>query len=65
MIPTAELGLQELKERAFQHIVKSLTVDNVVHEAFSAFSVAFEDVRKVRPSVRLLPESLLCSFRQV
>ena len=47
MIPTAELGLQELKERAFQHIVKSLTVDNVTYEVFSAFSVAFEDVRKV------------------
>ena len=42
-----ELGLQELKERAFQHIVKSLTVDNVTHEVFSAFSVAFEDVRRV------------------
>ncbi|RDX50240.1 hypothetical protein OH76DRAFT_1380865 [Lentinus brumalis] len=42
-----QLGLQELKERAFQHIVKSLTVDTVVHEVFSAFSTAFEDVRKV------------------
>ncbi|KAM5538632.1 hypothetical protein V8D89_007661 [Ganoderma adspersum] len=42
-----KLELQDLKDRAFQHIVRSLTVDNVVHEAFSAFSVAFEDVRKV------------------
>ena len=42
-----ELGLQDLKERAFQHIVKSLTVDNVTYEVFSAFSVAFEDVRKI------------------
>ncbi|RPD77408.1 hypothetical protein L226DRAFT_532213 [Lentinus tigrinus ALCF2SS1-7] len=42
-----QLGLQDLKERAFQHIVKSLTVDTVVHEVFSAFSAAFEDVRKV------------------
>ena len=45
---TAELELQDLKDRAFQHIVKSLTVENVAHEAFSAFSAAFEDVRKVR-----------------
>ncbi|PIL22908.1 hypothetical protein GSI_15604 [Ganoderma sinense ZZ0214-1] len=42
-----KLELQDLKERAFQHIVRSLTVDNVMHEAFSAFSAAFEDVRKV------------------
>ncbi|KAH9925412.1 uncharacterized protein BXZ73DRAFT_91126 [Epithele typhae] len=42
-----KIGLQELKDRAFQHITKSLTVDNVTHEVFSAFSVAFEDVRKV------------------
>ncbi|KAI8978849.1 hypothetical protein BD414DRAFT_421643 [Trametes punicea] len=41
------LGLQELKERAFKHIIKSLTVENVAYEAFSAFAAAFEDVRKV------------------
>ncbi|KAH9890071.1 hypothetical protein C8Q73DRAFT_653179 [Cubamyces lactineus] len=41
------LGLQELKERAFQHIEKSLTIENVTYEAFSAFTAAFEDVRKV------------------
>ncbi|KAI0771134.1 hypothetical protein BD413DRAFT_551227 [Trametes elegans] len=41
------LGLHELKNRAFQHIIKSLTVENVANEAFSAFSAAFEDVRKV------------------
>ncbi|KAI0366633.1 hypothetical protein BV20DRAFT_971558 [Pilatotrama ljubarskyi] len=41
------LGLQDLKDRAFRHIVKSLTVANVAQEAFSAFSAAFEDVRKV------------------
>lgn len=40
--------MQELKDRAFRHIVKSLTVENVAVEAFSAFSAAFEDVRKVR-----------------
>ncbi|KAI0084787.1 hypothetical protein BDY19DRAFT_1077254 [Irpex rosettiformis] len=42
-----KLDLQELKERAFQHIVKSLTVDNVAYEVFSDFSAAFEDVRKI------------------
>ncbi|KAL7280202.1 hypothetical protein ACG7TL_006621 [Trametes sanguinea] len=41
------LGLQDLKDRAFKHIVKSLTVENVAYEAFSAFAAAFEDVRKV------------------
>lgn len=39
--------LPKLKERAFQHIIKSLTVDNVAYEVFSDFSAAFEDVRKV------------------
>jgi len=42
-----KLDLQELKDRAFQHIIKSLTVDNVAYEVFSDFSAAFEDVRKV------------------
>lgn len=44
----SELDLQELRERAFQHIIKSLTVHNVAYEVFSTFSAAFEDVRKVR-----------------
>lgn len=42
------LDLQELKERAFQHIIRSLTVNNVAYEVFSDFSSAFDDVRKVR-----------------
>lgn len=37
-----------MKERAFRHIVQSLTVENVAYEVFSDFSAAFEDVRKVR-----------------
>jgi len=45
-----KLGLNELKARAFQHIVKSLTVSNVSHEIFSSFSAAFEDVRKIQVS---------------
>ncbi|OBZ68962.1 hypothetical protein A0H81_11068 [Grifola frondosa] len=43
-----KLDLQELKERAFLHITKSLTVNNVAYEVFSTFSSAFEDVRKVQ-----------------
>ncbi|KDQ62554.1 hypothetical protein JAAARDRAFT_30458 [Jaapia argillacea MUCL 33604] len=43
-----KLDLRELKDRAFQHIVKSLTVDNVPYEVFSTFSATFEDVRKVQ-----------------
>ncbi|KAI0045686.1 hypothetical protein FA95DRAFT_1495126 [Auriscalpium vulgare] len=42
-----KLDLSELKERAFQHIVKSLTVENVPYEVFSTFSATFEVVRKV------------------
>ncbi|KAF9505097.1 hypothetical protein BS47DRAFT_1368336 [Hydnum rufescens UP504] len=41
-----KLGLTELRKRAFDHILKSLTVANVPYEAFSSFSAAFEDVRK-------------------
>ncbi|KAF8584490.1 hypothetical protein K439DRAFT_1346016, partial [Ramaria rubella] len=43
-----KLDLRELKNRAFQHIVKSLTVTNVAYEVFSSFSATFEDVRKVQ-----------------
>ncbi|KAI0056539.1 hypothetical protein BV25DRAFT_1864558 [Artomyces pyxidatus] len=42
-----KLDLSELKERAFQHITKSLTVENVPYEVFSTFSATFEVVRKV------------------
>ncbi|EIN12541.1 hypothetical protein PUNSTDRAFT_118336 [Punctularia strigosozonata HHB-11173 SS5] len=41
------LDMLELKERAFQHIAKSLTIDNVPHEVFSNFSATFSQVRKV------------------
>ncbi|KZT09315.1 uncharacterized protein LAESUDRAFT_723049 [Laetiporus sulphureus 93-53] len=41
------LDLQELKQRARDYIVKSLTVDNVAYEVFSTFSAAFEEIRKV------------------
>ena len=52
------LDLQELKERAFQHIIKSLTVENVAYEVFSDFSATFEDVRKVCADGRLPCRSL-------
>ncbi|KAH9980056.1 hypothetical protein BGW80DRAFT_1272964 [Lactifluus volemus] len=42
-----KLGLTELKTRAFEHITKSLTVENVPYEVFSTFSATFEVVRKV------------------
>ncbi|KIM43361.1 hypothetical protein M413DRAFT_444189 [Hebeloma cylindrosporum] len=41
------LDLSELKERAAQHIMKSLTVDNIGYEVFSPFAAAFEAIRKV------------------
>ena len=43
-----ELDLKDLKERASQHIIKSLTVTNVPHEVFSSFSAAFDEIRKVQ-----------------
>ncbi|KAG8849080.1 hypothetical protein FRB91_010269 [Serendipita sp. 411] len=43
-----KLDLAELKERAREHIVKSLTVTNIPHEVFSSFSATFEDIRRVQ-----------------
>ncbi|OAX42125.1 hypothetical protein K503DRAFT_683973 [Rhizopogon vinicolor AM-OR11-026] len=43
-----KLGLLDLKERAYQHIQKSLTVENIPYEVFSPFSATFSDVRKVQ-----------------
>jgi len=42
------LDLDDLKQRAFQFIIRSLTVENVPYEVFSTFSAAFEEVRKVQ-----------------
>jgi len=50
----SELDLAELKQRAFGHIVASLSVDNIVDEVFGGFAATFADVRKVR----LLPSIL-------
>jgi len=43
-----KLNLLELKARAFKHIIKSMTVQNIPHEMFSSFSARFEEVRKVQ-----------------
>jgi len=43
-----KLNLLDLKARAFKHIIKSMTVQNIPHEAFSSFSARFEEVRKVQ-----------------
>ncbi|KAG8214652.1 hypothetical protein J3R82DRAFT_9730 [Butyriboletus roseoflavus] len=43
-----KLGLLELRERAYQHIQKSLTVENIPFEVFSPFSATFAEVRKVQ-----------------
>ncbi|RDB17958.1 hypothetical protein Hypma_000942 [Hypsizygus marmoreus] len=42
------LDLRELKERASQHIFKSLTVENIAFEVFSPFSAAFDEIRQVQ-----------------
>ena len=41
------IGLLDLKQRACQHIIRSLTVSNVPYEVFSSFSAAYDEVRKV------------------
>ncbi|KAG9315722.1 hypothetical protein JVU11DRAFT_3369 [Chiua virens] len=43
-----KLGLLELREKAFQHIQQSLTVENIPLEVFSPFSATFAEVRKVQ-----------------
>ncbi|KAH7914269.1 hypothetical protein BJ138DRAFT_1144217 [Hygrophoropsis aurantiaca] len=43
-----KLDLVALKERASQHIQRSLTVGNIPYEVFSPFSATFADIRKVQ-----------------
>lgn len=40
--------MPELKQRAYEHIVRSLTPANVPYEVFSSFSAQYEEVRKVQ-----------------
>ncbi|CAH7667576.1 hypothetical protein BY996DRAFT_4579384 [Phakopsora pachyrhizi] len=42
-----KLNLVDLKARAYDHITKSLTVQNIPLEVFSSFTSAFEEVRRV------------------
>ncbi|ORY43939.1 hypothetical protein BCR35DRAFT_311190 [Leucosporidium creatinivorum] len=48
-----KIGLNELKERAFDHIVKSLTVQNIPYEVFGSFSSRFEEIKRVEISFLL------------
>ena len=45
--------MPELKNRAFEHIVRSLTVETIPYEAFSAFSSQFGEVRKIEVEMML------------
>ncbi|BGP22026.1 hypothetical protein Rt10032_c18g6015 [Rhodotorula toruloides] len=42
-----KMGLVELKERAFEHIVSSLNAQNIVYEVFGSFVSRFDEVRRV------------------
>lgn len=42
------LVLNYLSELPSQHIIKSLTVENIAYEVFSPFAAAFEQIRKVK-----------------
>lgn len=42
-----KLGLTDLKQRAFQHITRSLTAANIPYETFSSFSASYDEIRKV------------------
>ncbi|GAA5978850.1 hypothetical protein JCM11641_003586 [Rhodosporidiobolus odoratus] len=42
-----KMGLTELKERAYEHVVQSLTAQNIVYEVFGSFSQRFDEIRRV------------------
>lgn len=42
-----KLDLPRLRQRAFQHIISQLTVQNCPFEVFTNFSATYEQVRKV------------------
>jgi hypothetical protein len=48
-----KLNIPELKNRAFEHIVQSLTIETIPYEVFSAFSDQFPEVRKVQLDMML------------
>ncbi|KAG6841703.1 hypothetical protein C0991_007975 [Blastosporella zonata] len=66
------LDLPILKARASQHIVKSLTVDNIAYEIFTPFAAAFNDIRKVQVDFFLAhwkdiraSDSMRCVWQQI
>lgn len=48
-----KLNLIELKSRAFEHITRSLTVQNIPMEVFSSFTSAYEEIRKIEVNYML------------
>ncbi|GAA6007942.1 hypothetical protein JCM11491_006550 [Sporobolomyces phaffii] len=42
-----KMNIVELKQLAFDHIISSLTPQNVVYEAFGSFSARFEEIKRV------------------
>jgi len=48
-----KLNLTELKSRAFEHITRSLTVQNIPMEVFSSFTSAYEEIRKIEVNYML------------
>jgi hypothetical protein len=48
-----KLNMTELKCRAFEHIVQSLSIESIPYEVFSAFSEQFPEVRKVQIDMML------------
>ena len=48
-----KLNMPELKARAFEHIISSLTIETIPYEAFSSFSDRFREIRKVQIDMML------------
>ncbi|GAA5820780.1 hypothetical protein JCM11251_003157 [Rhodosporidiobolus azoricus] len=42
-----KMDLVELKGRAYEHVVGSLTAENIVYEVFGSFSQRFDEIRQV------------------
>ncbi|KAJ9106283.1 hypothetical protein QFC21_001428 [Naganishia friedmannii] len=43
-----KMDLPSLRQRAFQHIISQMTVQNIPYEVFSQFSATYEDVRQIQ-----------------
>ncbi|GAA5856516.1 hypothetical protein JCM8547_008781 [Rhodosporidiobolus lusitaniae] len=60
-----KMGLAELKQRAYEHVVSSLTSENIVYEVFGSFSQRFDEIRKVEMGVLLANWSTVRSSPQL